>query len=120
MTEKELKAIEVMHKGATTISDPCRHKGCHSHLTHPCEGCGRVAGQPSRHELIMCVQKIPALIQAIRERDKKIIQLEELLDVARCPNCDGSGGYMVHDGSDCGQAVQCQWCHMTKNALKIK
>lgn len=23
---------------------PCDHPGCLSHLTHPCEGCGRVGG----------------------------------------------------------------------------
>jgi hypothetical protein len=25
--------------------EPCRHPGCLSHVTHPCEGCGRIAGQ---------------------------------------------------------------------------
>lgn len=25
--------------------EPCEHKGCLNHVTHPCEGCGRVAGQ---------------------------------------------------------------------------
>lgn len=24
---------------------PCNHKGCLNHITHPCEGCGRIAGQ---------------------------------------------------------------------------
>jgi hypothetical protein len=24
---------------------PCGHAGCLSHVTHPCESCGRVAGQ---------------------------------------------------------------------------
>jgi hypothetical protein len=23
------------------IEKPCTHKGCKSHVTHPCEGCGR-------------------------------------------------------------------------------
>ena len=23
---------------------PCSHPGCLSHITHPCEGCGRIAG----------------------------------------------------------------------------
>ncbi len=23
---------------------PCEHKGCFSHTTHPCEGCGRICG----------------------------------------------------------------------------
>ena len=24
--------------------EPCSHAGCLSHITHPCEGCGRIAG----------------------------------------------------------------------------
>lgn len=24
--------------------EPCGHPGCLSHVTHPCEGCGRIAG----------------------------------------------------------------------------
>ena len=25
--------------------EPCRHPGCLQHTSHPCEGCGRVAGR---------------------------------------------------------------------------
>ena len=25
--------------------EPCDHPGCLAHVTHPCEGCGRVAGR---------------------------------------------------------------------------
>ena len=25
--------------------EPCKHPGCLKHITHPCEGCGRYAGQ---------------------------------------------------------------------------
>ena len=24
---------------------PCNHKGCLNHVTHPCEGCGRIEGR---------------------------------------------------------------------------
>ena len=24
--------------------EPCSHKGCLNHITHPCEGCGRISG----------------------------------------------------------------------------
>jgi len=24
--------------------EPCHHRGCLSHISHPCEGCGRVGG----------------------------------------------------------------------------
>lgn len=26
--------------------EPCDHAGCLSHHSHPCEGCGRIAGMP--------------------------------------------------------------------------
>ena len=26
-------------------NQPCRHPGCLHHVTHPCEGCGRIAGR---------------------------------------------------------------------------
>lgn len=25
--------------------EPCRHPGCLSHCSHPCEGCGRIGGR---------------------------------------------------------------------------
>lgn len=25
--------------------EPCDHKGCLHHISHPCEGCGRIAGK---------------------------------------------------------------------------
>lgn len=25
--------------------EPCHHPGCLNHISHPCEGCGRIAGQ---------------------------------------------------------------------------
>ncbi len=25
--------------------EPCHHPGCLNHVSHPCEGCGRIAGQ---------------------------------------------------------------------------
>ncbi len=25
--------------------EPCDHRGCLAHVSHPCEGCGRIAGQ---------------------------------------------------------------------------
>lgn len=25
--------------------EPCSHRGCLSHRSHPCEGCGRIAGK---------------------------------------------------------------------------
>lgn len=28
-----------------TDGQPCKHPGCLSHVSHPCEGCGRIAGR---------------------------------------------------------------------------
>ena len=28
----------------TDDGEPCSHAGCLSHVTHPCEGCGRIGG----------------------------------------------------------------------------
>lgn len=25
--------------------EPCKHKGCLNHISHPCEGCGRIGGK---------------------------------------------------------------------------
>jgi len=45
---------KVVCKKAKTLQDckvlfkdgqPCKHNGCLSHLSHPCEGCGRIAGR---------------------------------------------------------------------------
>lgn len=34
-------------RSRTDLADgqPCSHQGCLNHATHPCEGCGRVAGR---------------------------------------------------------------------------
>lgn len=29
---------------------PCGHKDCLNHITHPCEGCGRIGGKSVDHE----------------------------------------------------------------------
>jgi len=33
--------------------EPCSHRGCLNHVTHPCEGCGRVAGRAPQAPLIL-------------------------------------------------------------------
>ena len=36
---------------------PCYHKGCLNHISHPCEGCGRVRGQGNYYTPIKRVSK---------------------------------------------------------------
>ena len=39
---------------------PCSHKGCLHHITHPCEGCGRIGGKMEKDLIIdYMVTKIP-------------------------------------------------------------
>ena len=36
----KIKQFEQLREG-----QPCHHPGCLHHVTHPCEGCGRIAGK---------------------------------------------------------------------------
>jgi|TARA_R110000803_G_scaffold62928_1_gene123359 hypothetical protein len=49
----------------------------------------------------------------IKGLHKRIAELEALIDVAICPNCDKSGAY--YDGY--GEVCQCQWCDEVAQAL---
>jgi len=39
--------------------EPCKHSGCLSHVSHPCEECGRIAG----HYPMTMLQKIQIMIE---------------------------------------------------------
>ena len=43
-TAEHRKAIEHIKEG-----EPCGHPGCLSHISHPCEGCGRIGGEGEPH-----------------------------------------------------------------------
>ena len=36
---------EIGYRERLREAKPCKHPGCLSHVTHPCEGCGRTAGK---------------------------------------------------------------------------
>lgn len=40
-------------------------------------------------------------------------QLGSLLEMAKCPNCDGQGAYYDNMGEVC----QCQWCHEREQVI---
>lgn len=44
-----------MFKDLSLLKDgePCGHRGCLSHLSHPCEGCGRIGGKRDGHQLFI-------------------------------------------------------------------
>jgi hypothetical protein len=37
--------------------EPCKHPGCLSHISHPCEGCGRIGGRPIGEENVSTIEK---------------------------------------------------------------
>ena len=39
------RVAELEKAGDAMNGVPCNHKGCLSHITHPCEGCGRIGGK---------------------------------------------------------------------------
>ena len=38
--------------------EPCEHPGCLHHISHPCEGCGRVGGRRQDDILIKALEDI--------------------------------------------------------------
>jgi len=53
----------------------------------------------------------------IGERADNLI-LKQLLQIAICPECDGSGINAQQVGEQEWEAVQCQWCDTKNNILK--
>ena len=37
-----MKALECRVEDEYADGEPCSHPGCCNHITHPCEGCGRI------------------------------------------------------------------------------
>lgn len=59
--------------------EPCSHRGCLSHVSHPCEGCGRIAGRyPTDHPTA------PGETRVTNETDP------QWSDTALADACDGS------------------------------
>jgi len=40
MTYFDVASSQILEDGV-----PCKHVGCISHISHPCESCGRIAGE---------------------------------------------------------------------------
>ena len=70
---RRIKTIRIRNGGILMAKvkynegQPCEHTGCLNHLTHPCEGCGRIGGKGIIYELeqldfpcTICCKPIPA------------------------------------------------------------
>ena len=58
---------------------PCGHFGCLQHVTHPCEGCGRIAGGMMK---IYPINYVAGLQADIAELEKENKRLKDMLKVA--------------------------------------
>jgi hypothetical protein len=71
--------------------EPCEHSGCLSHISHPCEGCGRIGGRymtwldeieksirefDTQHGDIYELKHIKRMARVIRELVAHILWLE--------------------------------------------
>lgn len=61
-----------------------------------------------------CEATSPASMQSVSTRELLI----KLLEVATCPNCDGSGSIPHQVSEDEWEAEQCQWCAERDEVLK--
>jgi len=52
---------------------PCNHKGCLSHKTHPCEGCGRIEGLGDVR-LIPSLLDTAMMIKAELKEERKMLR----------------------------------------------
>jgi hypothetical protein len=51
--EMRLEFLWPQPKPRLRPDQPCGHRGCLHHRTHPCEGCGRIAGHyPEESEAV--------------------------------------------------------------------
>jgi len=71
-----------LDKNILKDGEPCNHPGCLNHVSHPCEGCGRIAGkiigenymfneEERKKELI----EITYLLSFFKDRYEKAIDL---------------------------------------------
>ncbi len=92
----DLEPIKARREAATRLSDPCDHRGCHSHLTHPCEGCGRQGGFASWESLLnMTRTDFPACITEIERLQGMEIAFRDLYNDCRNEPCDEQRGKVM-------------------------
>lgn len=60
---------------------PCEHKGCLSHISHPCEGCGRIGGEGIVYEWSTEEERLIDLFYEVGE--VQIMTADEIKDVLK-------------------------------------
>ena len=74
--------------------EPCSHPGCLSHVSHPCEGCGRVGGTITLEEALA----IEAENKRLAEENARLKAELAALDARRCETCKSWRGAIDADG----------------------
>lgn len=81
--------------------EPCSHKGCLNHVSHPCEGCGRIAGRsykvPTETELKEFCRLAGVYVHEIANENSyegMFSHPEEVLEVMM--KRDDFGGFILH------------------------
>ncbi len=64
-----------MKKREYKDGEPCRHKGCLNHISHPCEGCGRIAGKNTK-EMKEVKEAIKIMNKLSDDFDLKVTEAE--------------------------------------------
>ena len=63
--------LNVKKKPTLKDGEPCGHPGCLSHVSHPCEGCGRIGGykkaMPPETIYLQCYDESGNLLDLVRD-----------------------------------------------------
>jgi hypothetical protein len=77
-----LKYVAVKH-AALLDGEPCSHRGCLNHISHPCEGCGRIGGRRSNMPFKTTPEDIDHMFKYHPPKPDQVGRYEELREEAR-------------------------------------
>ena len=89
-----------LHQEADRIKDDMGNHICY--LQRP-------VGHTARAGMLISCERAEYIVRACNA----YLKITRLLKAAKCPCCDGSGGFYDNHGNAC----QCQWCDETKAAI---
>lgn len=63
--------IDIFGQPIAELKDgvPCHHSGCLSHITHPCEGCGRIGGRRLKNYVMNDAQMVEKVAREVLKYD---------------------------------------------------
>jgi len=83
--------------------EPCSHQGCLNHISHPCEGCGRIGG---RYILYFAIESYKYGLSITYDGDK-----HKIMFGGTCSHC----GEYFEDGDI---SLYCRKCTKTGERLR--